>query len=308
MEGICIKKEKHDFLTDDKRDLYLLFEQNGMEIMFQTVYKDSLMWLAPSDKKNTVEFFFIIKGNVTLEDRNGTVKLRENDCFYTKNLKSKILLKSNTDLKILYISTCPVFKHLDSFYDELNYLLDKITEKDEYTKNHCKRVADYCLFLSRKLKCTNEVFDNLVVASLFHDVGKCLIPDEILQKKIKLTEDEFEEIKRHPTYSRKLLSDKFSEDILKITSEHHERLDGSGYPYGLSGSQLSLEVRIIAVADCFDAMTTVRPYNRLKSFQEAADELFSQKNKYDENVTRVLKEMVESGELEKLLDEVNHEN
>ena len=152
MDGIFVKREKVDFLTDDKKDLYLLLEQEGVEIMFQTVHKDSLMWLSPSDDVNTIEFFYIINGSVSLETSDETIILHENDCFYIKDLKSKVLLKSNSDLKILYVATSPIFKNLDNFYSELNLLLDKITEKDEYTKQHCKRVADYCLFISKKLK------------------------------------------------------------------------------------------------------------------------------------------------------------
>ena len=173
MEGIFIKREKHDFLNDNRNDLLPLLEQNGIEITLQTLNKNSQMWFTPS--ANNVEFFYIVEGSATLVTKDGAVELKENDCFYTKKLKSKIMLRSNTDLKILCVSTCPVFNHIDNFCDELNYLIDKITEKDEYTKQHCKRVADYCLFLSRKLKCSEEMFDNLVVASLFHDVGKCLI-------------------------------------------------------------------------------------------------------------------------------------
>lgn len=305
MDGIVVKREKIDFLTDDKKDLYLLLEKNGVEIMFQTVLKDSLVWLAPADDVNTVEFFYIIKGSVTLETSDEVLELGENDCFYTKYLKSKVLLKSNSDLKILYVATSPVFKNLENFYDELNYLLDKITEKDEYTKQHCSRVADYCLFISKKLKCADAALDNLVVASLFHDVGKCYIPDEILKKKGKLTKEEFKEIYKHPMFSKKLLEGKFSDEVVKIAYEHHERLDGSGYPCGLKGDEITLEDRIIAVADSFDAMTTKRPYNTQKTFEQAAQELCEMKSKYDINVCRALKEMVDSGELQKMIAEVN---
>jgi HD-GYP domain-containing protein (c-di-GMP phosphodiesterase class II) len=240
-----------------------------------------------------------------LEFDDSSVTLGENDSFYTKELKGKVLLKSNTDLKILYVANGPVFQYLDNFYDELNYLLDKITEKDEYTKQHCKRVADYCLFISKKLKCTAKILDNLVVASLFHDVGKCYIPDEILKKDGSLTKEEFKEIYKHPTYTKKLLSGKFSDAITEIAYAHHERLDGSGYPCGLRRDQISLEARIIAVADSFDAMTTKRSYNTLKTFTEAADELVSLPEKYDIKVTGALKELVDSGELLKMIEEVN---
>lgn len=308
MDGIFIKREKIDFLAEDsKDDLFLLMERKDLEIMLQKIEKNSLIWIAPTVEKTMVEFFYIIKGSLTLEANDEDITLNENDCFYTKDLKGKVLLKSNTDLKVLYVATGPVFKYLDNFYGDLNFLLDKITEKDEYTKQHCKRVADYCLFISQKLKCAETILDNIVVASLFHDVGKCFIPDEILQKNDILTHEEFKEIYKHPTYSRKLLSGKFSKDITEIAYAHHERLDGSGYPCGLCGDEITLEARIIAVADSFDAMTTKRPYNSPKTFAEAADELFSLDDKYDISVTRALKELVDSGELMQRLKEVNYD-
>lgn len=306
MDGMFIKREKVDFLTKgSKSDLFLLLDKNDLEIMLQFIYKDSMIWITPAANQSVVEFFYIIKGSLTLEFEDKTVTLGENDCFYTNDLKGKVLLKSNTDLKILYVTNGPVYQFLENFYEELNLLLDKITEKDEYTKHHCKRVADYCLFISKKLKCAEKISDEVVVASLFHDVGKCFIPDKILKKNRVLTKEEFKEIYKHPTYTKKLLSGKFSDAITSIAYEHHERLDGSGYPCGLRGDQISLGSRIIAVADSFDAMTTKRPYNKKKTFEEAAEELVNQPNKYDIKVTTALKEMVDSGELQRLIKEVN---
>lgn len=306
MDGIFIKREKVDFYTSgSKSDLFLLLERKDLEVMLQIIYKDSLIWITPAADKSVVEFFYIVKGSLTLEFEDKSVTLGENDCFYTNDLKGKVLLKSNTDLKVLYVTNGPVYQFLENFYEELNMLLDKITEKDEYTKHHCKRVADYCLFISKKLKCAEEISDDIVVASLFHDVGKCFIPDEILKKDTILTREEFKEIYKHPTYTKKILSGKFSDAVTQIAYEHHERLDGSGYPCGLKGDQLSLGTRIIAVADSFDAMTTARPYNEKKTFKEAAEELVNQPNKYDIRVTSALKEMVDSGELERLIKEVN---
>ncbi|HBL84606.1 MAG: hypothetical protein A2Y17_10575 [Clostridiales bacterium GWF2_38_85] len=305
MDGIFVKKEKVDFLTQDsKSDLALLLEQKNLEVMVQKIDKNSLIWLTPGSDKNMVEFFYIVEGSLSLENSEEKITLEKNDCFYTQDLKNKVLLQSNTDMKILYISSGSVYEYLDNFYDELNFLLDKITEKDEYTKNHCKRVADYCLFISKKLKCAEAVIDNIVVASLFHDVGKCYIPDEILKKSHNLTNEEFKEIYKHPTYSKKVLLGKFSDEVTRIAYEHHERLDGSGYPCGLRGDQLSLEARIISVADSFDAMTSKRPYNKVLSFSEAADELYSLKAKYDIKVTRALKELVDNGELLQMINEV----
>jgi len=146
MDGIFIKREKVDFYTSgSKSDLFLLLERKDLEVMLQIIYKDSLIWITPAADKSVVEFFYIVKGSLTLEFEDKSVTLGENDCFYTNDLKGKVLLKSNTDLKVLYVTNGPVYQFLENFYEELNMLLDKITEKDEYTKHHCKRVADYCL-------------------------------------------------------------------------------------------------------------------------------------------------------------------
>lgn len=298
MDGIVIKREKIDFLTQsDKKDLFLLMERKNLEIMLQQIDKDSLMWIAPTTEEDFVEFFYILKGNMTLVTDEEEINLNESDCFYTKDLKGKVLLKSNTDLKILYLATGPVFKYLDDFYGDLNYLIDKITEKDEYTRYHCTRVTEYCLQISQKLKCTETINDNLLVASKFHDVGKCFVPDEILLKNDRLTQQEFKEIFKHPTYTKKLLTGRFSKEVIDIAYAHHERMDGSGYPCGLKGEQIPFEARIIAVADSFDAMTTKRPYNEPKTFSEAANELYSLNDVYDVTITRALKELIDSGEL-----------
>lgn len=297
MDGLFIKREKVDFLTEDNKDLFLLMEQKGLEVMLQTIHKDSHMWITPTSEDSMVEFFYIVNGTMTLECGDEEIFLKENDCFFTKDLKGKVLLRSNTDLKVLYIATGPVFKYLDNIYDNLNYLLDKITEKDAYTRYHCGRVADYSLLISRKMKCNESDNENILVASRFHDVGKCFVPDEILLKNGLLTHEEFKEIYKHPTYSKKLLMGKFSNEIVDIAYTHHERIDGSGYPCGLRGDQISLAAKIIAVADSFDAMTTKRPYNEPKTFQQAADELYSLSNKYDIAVLQALKDLVDSGEL-----------
>ncbi|HBR31621.1 MAG TPA: hypothetical protein DD733_06020 [Clostridiales bacterium] len=259
MDGIFIKREKVDFLVQgDKKDLFLLMEHNNLEIMLQHIDKDSLMWITPTTEEDFIEFFYILKGNLTLVANDEEITLDKNDCFYTRDLKGKVLLKSNTELKILYLATGPVFKYLDDFYGDLNYLIDKITEKDEYTRYHCTRVTEYCLQISQKINMDN-INDNLIMASKFHDVGKCFVPDEILLKNGLLNHEEFKEIFKHPTYTKKLLTGRFSKEVVDIAYAHHERMDGSGYPCGLKGEEIPFEARIIAVADSFDAMTTKRP-------------------------------------------------
>ncbi|MDD4689591.1 MAG: HD domain-containing protein [Eubacteriales bacterium] len=308
MDGIIVKRENVDFLRNgDESGLALLLEHSNTEIMVQKIHKNSLVWITPADEKDMVEFFYIVEGEVSLETSNETIHLKENDCFYTNRLEHEVLLRSHMDLKIFYVSTRPIYNNLDSFNNDLNELLTRIDEKDRYTKQHCSRVADLCTLISKKLDCAEKVLNNLVIAALFHDVGKCFIPAQILEKKTKLTQEEFREIYKHPSNSKKILKDKFSEEICDIAQTHHERLDGSGYPYGLSGTDISLEARIIGVADSFDAMTTKRPYNDPKTYEDAAIELCEMSDKYDSRVSDALKELVLSGEFHKFLNEVEYD-
>ena len=135
------------------------------------------------------------------------------------------------------------------------------------------------------------------ISALFHDVGKCCIPDEILNKPGKLTEEEFQFIFKHPMASKEYVEDVFGKEIAQIVLCHHERLDGSGYPQGLNAGEIPIEAKIIAVADAFDAMTTQRPYNHPKNFPEAAEELVGMPEVYLREATQALQWLVLHEEL-----------
>jgi len=157
---------------------------------------------------------------------------------------------------------------------------------------------DYSIAISKKMKCGVETIERLAISALFHDVGKCDIPDEILQKPGTLTTEERKFIFKHPISSKKLVEPNFGTQIAKIVQAHHERLDGSGYPLGLTGNDIPLEAQIIAVADSFDAMTTKRPYiNSPKTFEEAINELYTMPKQYNFDAVKALKELVDSGEI-----------
>ena len=111
---------------------------------------------------------------------------------------------------------------------------------------------------------------NIRIGSLLHDIGKIGMPDSILAKPTKLTENEYEQIKKHPGIGYKIMNQvSLLNNVLPAIIEHHERLDGSGYPLGLEGDQISIAGRIVAVADVFDALTTDRPYRQAYSSDKA---------------------------------------
>lgn len=148
-----------------------------------------------------------------------------------------------------------------SYLESIEILRNTVEAKDVYTKGHSDRVSEYSLLIGERLNLTPEEMKTLKIGALFHDIGKIGIPDGILLKNGKLTEDEYSEIKNHPSIGAHILSDAtIFADIIPIVKHHHERYDGRGYPSKLAGSDIPLLARIVAVADTFDAMTSRRAY------------------------------------------------
>lgn len=158
--------------------------------------------------------------------------------------------------------------------ETLNVLADIIDERDEYTSCHSARVAEYAKRISTHMKLSSEMINNIETAGRVHDLGKVGINDKILQKPSDLTEKEYDKIKEHPEIAYRLLKNLTPyKDGAKYVLYHHERLDGKGYPKNISGNEIPLGAKILAVADSYDAMTTNRPYKNGLSQQEAVAEL-----------------------------------
>ncbi len=146
--------------------------------------------------------------------------------------------------------------------------------KDPYTKGHSKRVARYAVKIAQRAGKSREECDEIYFTALLHDVGKLVIPDQILKKCSKLTDSEFEVIKSHPKIGKEALEEITVAPNLSIgAAYHHERYDGKGYPFGLKGEEIPDIARLISVADVYDAMTSKRSYNSVLSQSAVRDEL-----------------------------------
>ncbi len=141
--------------------------------------------------------------------------------------------------------------------------------KDREALGHNRRVAKLCVQIGRELAMTATELRVLARAGLMHDIGKLAIPDEILGKPAALDEAEWTLMKAHPEIGLSILGDSQSRRALLAVLYHHERLDGSGYPYGLEADSIPIEARIVAVADTYDALTSDRPYRTARSSREA---------------------------------------
>lgn len=154
-------------------------------------------------------------------------------------------------------------------------LLIELKDSDRYTHTHSINVAFYSMLIAKWMDLPEITIQEAIQAGLIHDIGKVKIPDKILNKKGKLTTQEFEVVKRHPIDGYDLIKDNnhISESIKKAVLLHHERMDGSGYPFGHSGSDISLLAKIVSVADVYDAMTQNRVY-KMKATSFEAFQMF----------------------------------
>ena len=187
------------------------------------------------------------------------------------------------------------YSQLQSSYLEIISTMRRVVDaKDTYTRGHSDRVSYYAYHLAQRLGYDAQFCENVRLAGLFHDVGKLSIPDDILLKSSKLTSDEYQIIKTHPRNGIELLSViTHFRPILPAVLSHHERMDGRGYPDGLSGQNIPVAARIIAVTDTFDAMTSDRQYRTSLDFDRAMDELERAKGtQLDAHIVTVFQEMV----------------
>ncbi|MFA6412074.1 MAG: HD domain-containing phosphohydrolase [Syntrophales bacterium] len=174
------------------------------------------------------------------------------------NLENKMLYES------LYVNVLDTFKAL----------IASIQVRDQYTEDHSLRVTKFAVRLAREMGCTTGEIESLKIAGSLHDLGKVAIPDNVLLKPDRLTNEEYEIVKQHPDTGERILKPvAIFERERTIIRHHHERWDGRGYPAGLSGEDIPILARILAMTDTFDAITNNRPYRQAQSVEAAVAEI-----------------------------------
>lgn len=161
------------------------------------------------------------------------------------------------------------------FFNMVTALAEALDKRDPYTGGHVRRVVAYSLLLGAEMKLVRGEIKDLWLAATLHDIGKIATPDRILSKPSPLDRDEVEIMKRHPADGAAIVSHLANPAVIQGVRNHHERVDGRGYPDGLAGDRLPLVARIIAVADTYDAMTTSRPYREGLPPARACQEIVS---------------------------------
>lgn len=204
----------------------------------------------------------------------GVIKLRSDTSveYAAEDLK---LFTTLASLAAVAIENASLYEQLkEAFYTTVYTLAETIEKRDPYTGNHTKRVMEYSLAIGKTLGLAEQDMTRLQFGAVLHDIGKIGVRDNVLLKESALTDEEFEQIKKHPVYGEEIIRpiSQFKSAIPGV-KHHHEKFNGRGYPDGLKGEEIDITARIIAVADSFDAMTSNRPYREGLSMDVAFEEL-----------------------------------
>ena len=185
------------------------------------------------------------------------------------------------------------------FETTIESLVKTIDAKDSYTRGHTSRVSQYTLAIGRRLGWSEEKLEEAYIGTLFHDIGKIGIPDHVLNKQGKLTDEEFKLMKSHVTIGYEIIKDVPKlKGVLDFVLCHHERYDGRGYPRGLAGEDIPVEGRVVCVADSFDAMISDRSYRKALPLEKAVDELKRNAGtQFDEKIVEIFIDLLYSGQL-----------
>ena len=197
-----------------------------------------------------------VLGVMTLLDLNNAHAFPSEDMELLQALSSLLAVAvSNAQMEERRRST---------FLRTLESLATALEARDEYTRGHSQRVCEFSLMVGERMGFGTEALEELRVGTILHDIGKIGVPDEILNKRGRLTDEEFMTMRQHPVIGYEICKPlMLSEGVLMIIRNHHEKLDGTGYPDGLKGGELPLSLRIVCAVDAFDAMSSRRPYREV---------------------------------------------
>jgi putative two-component system response regulator len=308
-----LESNRVDLIISD----FMMPKMNGLEFLKNVREKSpdtvTILLTGYADKENAIKSINEVGLYYYLEkpwNNNDLIKVVKNG-LEKKELKDglrekyKELEESNREVSRLYeLLKHDYNKETESTKNLIITLANVIEAKDKYTDGHTRRVGIISRRLGEKLGLDEEKLNYLEIAGMIHDIGKVGVPESILNKPDKLTDEEYEIIKKHSEIGETILRPlgSLKECILPIR-HHHEKLNGSGYPDGLKGEEISIETRIIGVADIFDALYSDRPYRGKLPLEGVKNIMMNDVNRgcLDEKVVQALFDMISSGEIQEVL-------
>ena len=287
--SVFLKKTEYEFVgvTDPVEAIEMIKEEHFdlmlLDYMMTPLHGDEVV--EEVRKFNKEIYILLLTGHKDLVPPLETIKRLDIQGYCEKSDKFDQLLlliesgiksiKQMYEIKRINEELAESNEKLEQAYlDMIQTLRYTVEAKDPYTRGHSDRVSEYSVLIGEKVGLSEEELKTLRIGGLFHDIGKIGIPDKILLKTDKLTDDEYSEIKNHPSIGAHILGEAtIFKDIVPIVKHHHEKFDGRGYPSGLKGEEIPYMARIAAIADTFDAMTSRRSYRDALDLQYVKDEI-----------------------------------
>ncbi len=309
LQSEALVKNNVDLIISD----FMMPGMNGLEFLRKATKISpntiTILLTGYADKENAIKSINEVGLYYYLEkpwDNDRLIKIVSNglekkDLSDNLHKKYEELKESKEETERLYdLLKTDYQQEVDNVRNLVITLANVIEAKDKYTDGHTRRVAAISRSLGGKMGLDESRLSHLEIAGLIHDIGKVGVPEDILNKPGKLTREEFDTIKKHTVIGENICKPLNSlQRCLDPIRHHHEKLDGSGYPDGISGEALSLESRIIAVADIYDALTSDRPYRSRMPMEEVKALMLNdaESGKLDRSVVDELFNAVEAGEL-----------
>ena len=309
--SVILKRSEYDFtgVTDPVEAIEIIKKEH-----FDMLLLDFLMTPYHGDKVveeirkfNKELYILLLTGHKDLAPPLETIKKLDIQGYCEKSNKFDQLLlliesgmksiEQMNEIKKINEELSDAKEQLEKAYlESIETLRYTVEEKDTYTKGHSDRVSEFACLIGKKMGLDEAELKKLKIGGLFHDIGKIGIPDSILLKESKLTNEEYSEIKHHPDIGAHILSNAtIFKDIIPIVKHHHERYDGKGYPSNLKGEEIPLLARITAVADSFDAMSSRRTYRNNLELKVIMDEI--EKNagtQFDPEIAKVFLDILKN--------------
>lgn len=237
----------------------LLAQGDGVEVIRQDLDQSAIIGMRPEEGWANLEAIYVLSGRLRIQSVERI--LNAGDCLSAYPVRQPLLMEALVPSSVLYISSEPVFHLYRRDLRDLYDLAMDVEEKDGNTRSHCRRIQRLSLAVGAALGLSGPDMYALTYGSFLHDIGKVRIPSEILGKAGPLSESEWAIMRTHSELGEAILKEKPSLQAgSTIVRQHHERVDGSGYPDGLKGEEIGIGAKIVAVVDTFDAMTSQRPY------------------------------------------------
>ena len=298
-----LKEEHYDLLLLD----FIMDEMNGNQVVSNVRTFDKNIYI------------LLLTGHKDLAPPLQTLKELDIQgyCEKSDNLDQLVLLvesalKSVDQMRIINQINEELAEKNDeleqAYLDTVKILRQTVEAKDPYTRGHSDRVSALSVLLGQKLGLSENDLETLRVGGLFHDIGKIGIPDSVLTKDDRLTENEFSQIKEHPSIGAHILGNaKVFQDIIPIVKYHHERYDGHGYPSKIAGEEIPYLVRIVTVIDTFDAMTSNRSYRKALSLDTVKQEIEKCKGtQFDPLIADAFLSIIDSDEVKEIQEKFKY--